>query len=84
MDFESVWQSVAVVVVVAGAILLGKLIIAEKKIDGYYLSRGQDSVVTATCVYSHWTWHNDEKAFCTNSFQEALEVLERANATVRK
>ena len=80
--FEHIWQGVGVVTVIAVGLILGKVIIVEKKIDGYYLAHGTDTA-TVTCVFAHWTWHPDEKAFCTNDVKEALDVLDRANATIR-
>lgn len=83
MNFDDIWQGVAVAVVLAAAAISGKALVSEHRVDGYYLSHTSASQ-SATCIVAHWTWHPDEIAFCTNSPQEALEVLERANATVRK
>lgn len=80
--FEYIWHGVGITVVLSAAIFLGSLTVAQKKVDGYYLSRAGGSSV-ATCVYAHWTWHVDEQAFCTNDNNEALDFVERANKTIR-
>ncbi len=69
------------VVCVVGFVLLVTLVYKEKKIDSYYVST---STQTSTCVWAHWTWHPDERVFCTNDPQEALEFMEKANNLLKK
>jgi hypothetical protein len=70
---EKVWEIIALVctTIVAGLLLL--ICLADKKVDDYYLSNAGSN--TLTCVYAHWTWHTDEKAFCTNDVPMAIEQL---------
>lgn len=82
MDFEDIWHVVGVVLVLTAATLLSVMIVAPKKVDGYYFSKPQGNDGVA-CVYAHWTWHTDEKSFCTNNYQEALEFVAKANASIR-
>jgi hypothetical protein len=77
-----VWQLFLMFVLAASGALLVAWIIAPKKVDGYYLSRGQ-AAGSAVCVYAHWTWHPDEQAFCTDRYDAALEFAAKANATVK-
>jgi hypothetical protein len=80
------WHFVASVAAGMLLVLLFVLLVSEKKIDGYYIS--QNGTVsggpTATCVYAHWTWHLDERSFCTNSYQDAVDFVIKANATVKR
>lgn len=81
-DMDWLWHAVGAVLLLGVAALGVTSISAEHKVDGYYFSRGADSS-TATCVWAHWTWHGDEKAFCTNNYSEAVDFAEKANASLK-
>jgi len=81
-DTAWIWDIVGAILVVGAFALGATAIAAEHKVDGYYFSRGSGTS-TATCVYAHWTWHNDETAFCTNNYQEAIDFAEKANASLK-
>lgn len=84
MDFEEILAySIFSVILLAILSALGIACLAPKNVDYYYLSLGRDSHM-ATCVYAHWTWHTDERSFCTNSKDEALDFVTKANATLKK
>lgn len=84
IDTEDVWQYILMilVLVLAGTGIFA--LAATKRVDGYYLSTaGNRQGGQATCVYAHWTWHSDELSFCTNNYQEALDFVAKANASIR-
>lgn len=84
-DFVSgLWHTVGAAIVVAIVVLGVSFVFAPKKVDGYYLSQSTQRTGMATCVYAHWTWHTDEQSFCTNSYQEAVDFMNKANASVRQ
>lgn len=80
------WEDTVSTAVLAGVVcivaLVGKVLIAEHKVDGYYLS-GSGGTAPLVCVYSHWTWHTDEKVFCTVDSGKALEFAKQANALLK-
>ena len=82
IDWEDIWCGVGVSVVVAALIFAGVALSAPHKVDGYYLSHGSENA-PAICVYSHWTWHQDEVAYCTDDYQKALDFATKANALVK-
>lgn len=81
-DWEDSWQTVGLALVVAAAVMLGALCLQTKNVDYYYASNSQGT--TAACIYTHWTWHTDEKAFCTDDYQKALDFMSKANAALPK
>jgi hypothetical protein len=83
VDFEGIWHVVGISLVLSLAVLIGVLICAPKDVNYYYLSQGANSGASA-CVYAHWTWHGDEKAFCSDDYNKALDFAARANNTVKK
>lgn len=82
---EKIWHFVGMLVLLILAGLLTALVLAPKKVDGYYLSQGSGSQgQAAVCVYAHWTWHVDEMSFCTDDQQKALDFVAKANASIAK
>jgi hypothetical protein len=77
-----IWQLFGMAILAAAATMLVAFILSPKKVDGYYLSRGQNSTGNV-CVYAHWTWHTDELAFCTDRYADALEFATKANASMK-
>jgi len=79
---SKIWEVFAMLGITAILALVIGFFCTTKKVDGYYLSHAQETSM-ATCIYAHWTWHVDEISFCTNNYQEALDFVAKANATVR-
>jgi hypothetical protein len=85
LDVDDMWSYVGMIVVLTGLAVGVMALTFPKKVDGYYLSQGGGGTVKqATCVWAHWTWHPDETSFCTNNYQEALDFMNKANASLGK
>ena len=82
IDWDNVWGTILVLLVIAVAITLGSFIFATKNIDYYYLTSSQGTGVT--CVEQHWTWHPDQHAFCTDDVNKAVDVVTKLNASLLK
>ena len=83
-DWEDVWQVVGAAAVGALLAVGGIYIFAPKNVDYYYLSTSNSgSKGLGFCVYAHWTWHNDELAYCSDDKDKALDFTAKANATLR-
>ncbi len=84
LDWDSDQFAVALFIfAVFLAVTLGMFALcAPHNVDYYYL--GSSGNNTATCVYAHWTWHTDEKAFCSNNYQEALDMATKATTLLPK
>ena len=80
-DWEDVWQAVVVSLVLALVTFVGIWIFSPKNVDYYYLSSESAPRGSGFCVYAHWTWHNDEVAFCSDDKDRALEFAAKANAS---
>lgn len=52
---------------------------STKRVDGYYASVGE----RGTCAWAHWTWHADEKAFCSDDPFRVLQFIKQANAEIK-
>jgi hypothetical protein len=52
--------------VTAAGLLLLTFAASTKKVDGYYLSHGQNSGGASVCV-NHWTWNQDQVAAPTTT-----------------
>lgn len=83
LDWEHWWQIVASVVVSAGLIIGITALVTSHDVDYYYVSQG-GSNSSAFCAYAHWTWHTDEKAFCSDDYIKVLEFVVVANETLPK
>jgi hypothetical protein len=81
-DWEDTWQLLCVIALAALMAFLVTLVISPKAVDDYYLSRGGSNLDVGTCVYAHWTWHTDEKAYCTNDAAQAVDLLAKLKATL--
>lgn len=83
LDWYHIWQGVGVAIVLGAMALLGIYVFAPKNVDYYYLSTSNSgSRSLGFCVYAHWTWHNDEIAYCTDDKDRALDFAAKANATL--
>ena len=81
LEWDDVWQGLAVATVLVALGLTLTAILEPHNVDYYYISRrgGADVV---TCVYAHWTWETDDRAFCSNNPAEALDFATKANAMI--
>lgn len=82
LDWENVWASILAGAVIGALILVGIVSFSPKNVDYYYLSH--PSEVGGGCVYAHWTWHSDEKVFCSASKDEVLDFYTKANLNMHK
>ncbi|HEX5426569.1 MAG TPA: hypothetical protein VFW94_23680 [Candidatus Acidoferrales bacterium] len=81
-DWEDLWLGLLAAVAVGVLLSVGVIAFAPHNVDYYYVSRGT-SGDTGTCVWAHWTWHTDEKAWCTNDPAQALDFAAKATAALR-
>lgn len=80
MNWENVWHSIGILAAITVLAIVTTITFKPKNVDYYYLSDSA-ATATATCVYAHWTWHTDEKAFCTDDYIRALDFVNKANAS---
>lgn len=74
-NFEDVAKGFLALVVFIGVAIGTTALTADHKPDGYYVSRGGNNGTDATsCVWSHWNWHEDEKAYCSDSIDNVVKV----------
>ena len=81
-DWEDVWVAVLITFIVSGVtigISIGTF--APKNVDYYYISGPNDNTV---CAYAHWTWHVDERSYCSEDVNKVLDFVQKANATLHK
>jgi hypothetical protein len=67
-------------VFVVGVVGIAALLMPHE-IDYYYFGSGDH---TSTCVYSHWSWHPDERVFCSDSYDRAVDFTTKANDSLEK
>lgn len=82
MDWEEIWMWILVCCVIVASALLVTVLLAPHNVDYYYVSQPASSG-TATCVYAHWTWHGDERAFCTNDVSAAIDFAQKATLALK-
>ena len=78
--FEDIWEAMWAGLIVVAVLSLGTLFFAPKNIDYYYAGGGQDGT---SCVYAHWTFHADEKAYCSSDPSKVLMFMSYANNHLR-
>jgi hypothetical protein len=84
MNWGSIWNGIAAILVLAVAGLGVTYVFAPKNVDYYYLStENSGSRGLGFCVYAHWTWHTDEIAYCTDDKDRALEFAAKANSSIK-
>jgi hypothetical protein len=76
------WQTLGLLAVIAAATLGVALIYSPKNVDYYYVSSTSGDGGAGFCVWAHWTWHNDERAFCSDDKDRVLDFTSRANLTL--
>lgn len=80
-DWDSIWQGIVAIFVLSLLTLALTISLETKNVDYYYFTNfGNGSA--QTCAYAHWTWHNDEKAFCDNDEQKVMDFVVKANTTL--
>ena len=84
MDWDNVWYGIGAVLVLGAAALIGTIALATKNVDYYYVSAQNSNEPSVTCSYAHWTWHVDEKAYCSDDINKVLDFTAKANSTLRK
>jgi hypothetical protein len=85
-DWEDTWCLFGMLVLASLLVFVGTVALSSKQVDYYYLSRANsdNSSVGGSCVFAHWTWHPDEKAYCTEDKDKALDFVTRANQSLPK
>lgn len=79
---EKIWHVIGMLLVLAVAGWCLMWMFSTKRVDGYYFSHVANQS-SATCIMAHWTWNADQPAFCTNDYQQAIDFVTKANATVK-
>jgi hypothetical protein len=83
-EWSDTGMAFLIVLGISALVFVGVYVSAPKNVDYYYLSHGSQSTTGGTCVYAHWTWHNDEVAFCTDDRERAIDFVTRANQSLPK
>ncbi len=81
-DWYDTWMAVGLLVVALLVTLVGTVAVSQKDVDYYYLSSISNGGLPVMCVYAHWTWHQDERAYCTDDKDKALDFTAKANSTL--
>lgn len=79
---ETAWQVVGMVTVVAILITVISFALAPHKVTAYYLGSDANNGM-ATCVYADTTWAPDNKCYCVNNPQQAIEDIKNLNAAIK-
>lgn len=82
MDWDDIWNGVGVTAALVAVSFLGTWAFSTKNVDYYYISNPQGSSVT--CAYAHWTWHEDEKAFCSDDSNKVIDFVGKANSALKR
>jgi hypothetical protein len=81
-NWSDVWQLIGAGIILAIVTILGIYIFAPKDVDYYYLSTASSTDKgLGFCAYAHWTWHNDEIAYCSDDKDKVLDFVAKANAS---
>jgi hypothetical protein len=80
-DWDDVWGCFFLLAALIALVTITIFCFAPKNVDYYYVSNGESG--TASCVYAHWTWHPDEKAFCSDDRERTLDFATKANQALR-
>lgn len=84
IEWEDLGKLTFFVALLAAVLGIGIALFAPKNVDYYYISLGQENTSATSCVYAHWTWKTDEKSFCTDDKDRALDFVTRANQSLPK
>lgn len=78
--FENIWEALAFCAVTTALVFIAIVFFAPKNVDYYYVGAvGQPN----GCVYAHWTWHADEKVYCSDDSAKNLDFTVKANAALK-
>lgn len=80
--WEDIWASIGVLAVLTFGVFVTTVSFHAKNVDYYYLSVASGGG-HGICVEAHWTWHNDELAYCTDDKDKALDFAAKANAGLK-
>ena len=82
-DIWDAWGALGISLAIFAAILGAVVFFAPKNVDYYYLStENSGNKAIGFCAYAHWTWHQDEIAYCSDDKDKVLDFVARANATL--
>ena len=81
-SWEDSWQAVGVALVLAAATILGIFILSPHNVDYYYMSSQSTGTAGGYCVFAHWTRHGDEKAYCSDDKDKAIDFAVKATAAL--
>ena len=81
-EWQDTWHSIGILVVLLAISFLGLIALNPHHVDSYYISGARDDSPSTTCVYAHWTWQTDEKAYCSDDKDKILDFANKANATL--
>lgn len=77
-----VFAGLGVLALITFAVLSVTALVSPHKTVGYYLSHASQSS-PSVCVYAARTWQQDEIAYCTDDVNKALDVVSKANASLK-
>ncbi len=77
--WEDAWAAFAMAVAALLVIFLGCFAASDKKIRSYYLEQH-----TGFCVMQSIDWDADGFVFCSPDIDKVLDVLVKANASLKK
>lgn len=81
--WEDTWSSLGVALVIGLVITAGVALYMPHNVDYYYISGGS-AQHPGICANAHWTWHQDEVAFCSDDQGKVLDFMTKANAALPK
>jgi hypothetical protein len=79
-EWEDSWKALGMALVIAVATTAGIFLFTTHNVDYYYLSSSSTGEASGYCVYAHWTWHGDEKAYCSDDKDKAIDFAAKATA----
>jgi hypothetical protein len=77
---ENVWEILGMTAVIALAVLVVNVVLAERKVQHYYYLQNGAS----RCVMASVTWDTDHYAFCDIDAEKVQAFLKSANESLKK
>lgn len=78
------WEAILIVLVLAAASLMGAVFLHDHSTTSYYLEQYGGSGGAPFCVDDNVPWGPDMHAFCSADIDKVLQVLQAANASLKK